>query len=288
MRIERMTDEKMTITSAVDAYISHLMLSRKPRTAEQAMFVLHPFKRIFGDRLLSGFTRHDHDGYILNLPQGARTKTNHSVRICALLRHFDFPEGELKRMAKARPKFIKKPPVSYTQAEIEKFMAAARDHSFKAYAYFLFLWKSGVRDQEAAHATIDDVRDGVLYITAKNGFTPKNSEEREIPLPDDVRRLIAQLDRKPGQLLFPSRNGTVSQTWLRTAKRIAVRAGLDPAKVCLHKWRKTYVTRLLDKGVAPKTVMDLAGHASLNTTLLYASKSRTDQKKAAVLQAFAQ
>src|SRR5437667_10892745 len=89
-------------------------------------------------------------------------------------------------------------------------------------------------------------------------------------------------------LLFPSRNGTVSQTWLRTAKRIAVRAGLDPAKVCLHKWRKTYVTRLLDKGVAPKTVMDLAGHASLNTTLLYASKSRTDQKKAAVLQAFAQ
>src|SRR5436309_5128223 len=217
-----MTDEKMTITSAVDAYISHLMLSRKPRTAEQAMFVLHPFKRIFGDRLLSGFTRHDHDGYILNLPQGARTKTNHSVRICALLRHFDLPEGELKRMAKARPKFIKKPPVSYTQAEIEKFMAAARDHSFEAYAYFLFLWKSGVRDQEAAHATIDDVRDGVLYITAKNGFTPKNSEEREIPLPDDVRRLIAQLDRKPGQLLFPSRNGTVSQTWLRTAKRIAV------------------------------------------------------------------
>ena len=283
-----MTDEKITITSAVDAFISHLMLSRKPRTAEQAMFVLHPFKRIFGDRLLSGFTRHDHDGYILNLPQGARTKTNHSVRICALLRHFDFPEGELKRMAKARPKFIKKPPVSYTQAEIEKFMAAARDHSFEAYAYFLFLWKSGVRDQEAAHATIDDVRDGVLYITAKNGFTPKNSEEREIPLPDDVRRLIAQLDRKPGQLLFPSRYGTVSQTWLRTAKRIAVRAGLDPAKVCLHKWRKTYVTRLLDKGVAPKTVMDLAGHASLNTTLLYASKSRTDQKKAAVLQAFAQ
>src|SRR6184192_415687 len=129
-----MTDEKMTTTSAVDAYISHLMLSRKPRTAEQAMFVLHPFKRIFGDR--------------------ARTKTNHSVRICALLRHFDFPEGELKRMAKARPKFIKKPPVSYTQAEIEKFMAAARDHSFEAYAYFLFLWKSGVRDQEAAHATI--------------------------------------------------------------------------------------------------------------------------------------
>src|SRR6266550_1113412 len=132
-----MTDEKMTITSAVDAYISHLMLSRKPRTAEQAMFVLHPFKRIFGDRLLSGFTRHDHDGYILNLPQGARTKTNHSVRICALLRHFDFPEGELKRMAKARPKFIKKPPVSYTQAEIEKFMAAARDHSFEANSYSL-------------------------------------------------------------------------------------------------------------------------------------------------------
>src|SRR6266566_4402148 len=205
------------------------MLSRKPRTAEQAMFVLHPFKRIFGDRLLSGFTRHDHDGYILNLPQGARTKTNHSVRICALLRHFDFPEGELKRMAKARPKFIKKPPVSYTQAEIEKFMAAARDHSFEAYAYFLFLWKSGVRDQEAAHATIDDVRDGVLYITAKNGFTPKNSEEREIPLPDDVRRLIAQLDRKPGQLLFPSRYGTVSQTGY------VQRSGLQSAPVSIPR-----------------------------------------------------
>jgi integrase len=208
-----MTDEKMTVAEAVAAYIGHLMLSRKPRTAEQATFVLHPFKRIFGARPLHSFTRHDHDNYILNLPQGARTKTNHSVRICALLRHFDFPEGELKRMAKARPKFIKKPPVSYTQAEIDKFMAAARDHSFEAYAYFLFLWKSGVRDQEAAHATIDDVRDGVLHITAKNGFSPKNSEEREIPLPDDVRRLIAQLDRKPGQLLFPSRNGTVSQTW---------------------------------------------------------------------------
>src|SRR5438552_19083325 len=106
-----MTDEKMTITSAADAYIPHLMLSR---TAEQAMFALHPFKRIFGERLLSGFTRHDHDGYILNLPQGARTKTNHSVRICALLRHSDFPEGELKRMAKATTKFINKAPVRST------------------------------------------------------------------------------------------------------------------------------------------------------------------------------
>src|SRR5437762_14141426 len=99
-----MTDEKMTITSAVDAYISHLMLARKPRTAEQAMFVLHSFKRIFGDRLLSCFTRHDHAGYILNLADGARTKPNHSVRICALLRYSDFPQGELKRMAAARPK----------------------------------------------------------------------------------------------------------------------------------------------------------------------------------------
>src|SRR5438128_10630089 len=104
-----MTDEKMTITSAVDAYISHLMLSRKPRTADQAMFVLHPFKRIFGDRLLPGFTRDDHHRYIVNRPQAGRSNTNNSARNCALLRHFDFPEGELQRLATSRPKHIKKP-----------------------------------------------------------------------------------------------------------------------------------------------------------------------------------
>jgi integrase len=52
---------------------------------------------------------------------------------------------------------------------------------------------------------------------------------------------------------------------LRALKVAAKRAGL-PAEVCLHTFRHTAITVMLDNGVSLKVVSEIAGHSSVAIT----------------------
>jgi len=57
-------------------------------------------------------------------------------------------------------------------------------------------------------------------------------------------------------------------------------AGVDKGKRGPHILRHTFCTRLHQKGVAPFTVKDLAGHKSLNTTMRYIKIENKGQAEA--------
>jgi len=52
--------------------------------------------------------------------------------------------------------------------------------------------------------------------------------------------------------------------------------------LCFHDLRRTFGTRLANKGISPKILQELMGHAKLESTMKYYVGTDMDQKKAAV------
>jgi integrase len=81
---------------------------------------------------------------------------------------------------------------------------------------------------------------------------------------------------------------------LRTLKRLVNQAGLQcgtcegckERQECgewfLHKFRSTYITRLLRAGIDLRTIMRLSGHSDLDTILKYLRPADNEETQAAI------
>jgi integrase len=110
---------------------------------------------------------------------------------------------------------------------------------------------------------------------------PKNGKGRRIKLTsgaaealrDHLERQLREIDRlgslyQDQGLIFPSKRGTTMSARnlvARSFKPILKRAKLPDIR--LHDLRHTCATLLLGKGVHPKFVQELLGHATISITL---------------------
>lgn len=158
-------------------------------------------------------------------------------------------------------------------AETEfQHMMKARDM-----ALLTLLLGSGLRISELVSLNLDTWREAML-----NGWLTiigKGDKERVVPPSDEAIEYVqAYLRVRPdvppdidGHMLFVSRKSSrLSQVQIeRIIRTLAQEAGIKK-KITPHKLRATWVTQLLISGANPREVQALAGHESLDTTMLYA------------------
>lgn len=148
----------------------------------------------------------------------------------------------------------------------------------------------GMRAGEIAALEKADINLALGILTVKRAVRrnvvgkPKNNQEREIAL---SKTLAAELEaymasHPDGARVLYQDNGRpmtyrVLQTWMR---RCCVRAGL-PENSHTHLMRHSFITNLgAESKVAPRVIMDLAGHQSLDVTLGYMHLHRHAAKAA--------
>jgi integrase/recombinase XerD len=169
-------------------------------------------------------------------------------------------------------------PATYTQAELKRLFAACHGLEKTAFATLLL---TGLREQELCYLSWKDVdlKRKTIKVTGegKDGFSPKDYEERVIPIPPDLLVLLKRLPRK-SEWVFPGAKGGRETHLLRRLKAVAKRA--DVQEATLHKFRHTYATRLLEKSCDIVTVQHLMGHSDLDTTRQYLSPDDTLKRKA--------
>lgn len=164
------------------------------------------------------------------------------------------------------------------KAEIDALLACPNrctQQGHRDYALLLFLYNTGSRASEASELTIGD-----LHLDhASVDILGKGRKRRQCPLwPATVRELRALVvGRTPQEHVFVNRCGQPMTRFGVHAlvERTAVKAqgtmpSLATKRVSPHSIRHSTATHLLSSGVDINTVRAWLGHASLETTNVYA------------------
>jgi integrase len=279
------------ITSAIEMFLQHVRVHSpdKPRTVTRYTAVMDHVMRILGRKaFVEAITRADIDDYKA-ARSGESSEQHPNRRITPrtinyeiavlrtlfyfLIRERNLPMGNpcanFKPLKDPRVKAKRRPP-TYRQEELERIFAQCDEMERAIFATLLL---TGLREEELCYLTWADVdlrdpENATLRVTGegKEGFSPKDYEERIIPIQPELTELLAGLPRRSA-LVFPTKTGNRQTHLLRRLKGIAAAAGVEGAT--LHKFRHTYATRLLERGGDIVTVQRLMGHSDLDTTRQY-------------------
>lgn len=221
-----------------------------------------------------------------------RTIYNRHANVLSFLR---FCKLDTKKLAERRPKYEKALPEVYRPEELGRFFASLKSEHL--YLIFSILLECGLREQEAMYlewANVDLNR-GVLRVRAnpRFGFKVKDSEQRDVPIPGDLLERMSKWRAKHphDRLVAGTKTDTPNTHLLRTLKRLVNKAKLNCGscrgcveyKECshwfLHKFRATYITRLLREGLDLRTVMRLSGHSDMESVMRYLSPADNKEVK---------
>ena len=290
------------LSEAIKLFLEHVRVHSpdKPKTHQRYRKVLDHVERILGKRkFVEAFTRIDIDDYKTarskecsqqhkNRPIAPRTI---NYEVCVLRTFFYFlanergirvenPCARFKPLKDQKAKARRKPP-TYTQQELDKIFGKCDEGEKTIFATLLL---TGLRDQELCFLAWRDVdiknpKNAAIKVSGegKDGFSPKDYEERPIPIPEELAQRLAKLPRT-SEWVFPNKKGQRMTHLLRRLKEIA-----DAAKVpnaTLHKFRHSYATRLLESGCDIVTVQKLMGHSDIETTRQYLDPDEALKRKA--------
>lgn len=168
-----------------------------------------------------------------------------------------------------RPTVESAPRIGLTLSESRALLAAAEQHSPRAYTLVLLLLTTGLRISEAIGADIDSIGDdgghAILNVVRKGGGRGR------VPLPPAVLAAVRGLigDRTEGPIFLKfRRDGRMNPRAARhVLVAIATRAGLG--HVHPHRLRHSAATLALKSGADVVRVQRMLGHKRPETTMRY-------------------
>ena len=209
------------------------------------------------------------------------------ARKCSALRQFygfladeglrdDDPSAALPRPRTRRPlpRLLDHREVGLLLAQAEIEAQEPAPAGARMLALLELLYGSGLRATELVSLPLNAVPRDAPFLT----ITGKGGQQRMVPVSTRAgHALKAWLAVRPlgGRHVFPARVGTKSATHLsrvrlfQLLRELALRAGLDPAKVSPHVLRHAFATHLLEGGADLRVLQTLLGHADIATTQIY-------------------
>jgi integrase/recombinase XerD len=152
------------------------------------------------------------------------------------------------------------------------------------------LYAAGLRVSELAGLPLSAVKGKEEFILVRG----KGGKERLAPLGPSAKAAIGSYlsvrdeflpKKKTGaaeRYLFCSRGSggfLTRQRLHQLLKELALKAGLDPAKVSPHVLRHAFATHLVEGGADLRSVQTLLGHADIATTEIYTHVAKDHLKK---------
>ena len=177
------------------------------------------------------------------------------------------------------PKLGRSLPKALSESEVEALLRAPEldtPSGLRDRAMVELMYAAGLRVSELVllPATAVNLRQGVLRVRGKG------NKERLVPMGEEAQHWLERyladarpelVGKRQREALFLSRSAeplSRQQFW-STVKQLAVRAGIDAARVSPHGLRHSFATHLLERKVDIRVIQVLLGHAKLENTALY-------------------
>lgn len=215
-------------------------------------------------------------------------KASTAARKLSALRQFHrflYAEGFADRDATANvdaPRRGRPLPKVLTEAEVDTLLEAARAEpgaeGVRLACLLEVLYATGLRVSELVTLPLAAARreEPFLIVRGKGGkerLVPLSQPAREaLSLYRDWRKVFLPGDGAESPHLFPSRSKEghlTRQRFGQMLKELALKAGLDPAKVSPHVLRHAFAGHLVAHGADLRAVQQMLGHADISTTQIY-------------------
>lgn len=229
--------------------------------------------------------------FLRNEGYADHTVFNRYRRVTSFLKWAGVKEEQLPDKRDKKPTRPKHEPESYTLEEATKLIASC-ENPRNALTFELML-KTGLREREVAYLEWWNIDFAQRVVTVRNkealGFRIKDNDERAVPLEAELLENLREWQKTHGErrFVFGTANDQPEGHFLRALKLAVRDAGLNcgvcetcaRSKQCerwwLHKFRATFATLCLQRGMDVKTLMKLLGHEEMEVTLRYLSAAKT-------------
>jgi|ERR1700723_10115 len=270
-----------TLSQAVAAFLLERGTQTDARGLARWKWELDLFKRVSGSTYLDEVGRADVFRYWQHYKtegSAPRTIFNRIQTLLTFLNNRGIV-GLLKPTE--MPKYDEPVVDYYSDDELRLFFAACDSEGRLRYQFFLY---TGCREREVMYMTWQDVDfDGrTVTVQAKKGFSTKNRRSRIVPVPvvlvEALRTYKTLYPDRPTIFRNKKEDG-VEGHFLGKLKAIVKKAGL-PGRWNLHKFRRTFATRHLEKGTPIQDLQDWIGHADLLTLRRYLANVNVKSERA--------
>ena len=310
---------RITLIDAVEEFLKNAEASKKSKTLNGYRLNLNQFREScpqikFIDQVDIKTLRAFRD-WLKAKGYDPRTQHNRLLTILSLLKDHKISTGfSLKQDL---PTYEENPPVPFTDEDLKKLFAVMDEEEQLRYKFFL---GTAAREQEVQYATWQDINFEKMefHVRAKKdvGFTPKNHERRDVPMPKSLVALLKERSKqKPhSRWIFVNGDGNPEGHFLKKLKRLALKAGIncgecvttvnkgryeskrpvevscktDPVceHIFLHRLRKTCASRWEASAIPVRTIQHYLGHKSLETTMIYLGVTDSAKLRKNIDQAF--
>lgn len=177
-------------------------------------------------------------------------------------------------------------PKSLTVVEEKKLLRWCRRNDPELFRMAVLVGNTAIRVRELAYLQWSDVDGASLKVTAKEGWKPKDYEERSIPMSPLARAVIVRQRRTAlSRWVFPREDGERYGRGLDLRMvRAFKKAGLGSGG--FHRLRHTYATRAIENGMKIEALRVIMGHSDCKTLQKYMHVSPEHLKQQASLVKF--
>jgi integrase/recombinase XerD len=280
-----------TLSGAIERYLEFIAIHRSLGTLRSYRLTLKLLYRSYRKIHIHEVRRDDILEFMMQCyRQGfcGRTVYNKLVIVLQFFRHY----GHARLVERSDwPAYVEAVRPIYQREEVELLLRHAEEDER---VLLKFLLASGFRDREVRCVAWRDIdfHSCIARVTVKTAwhFTPKNWEERVVPLPLALIQQLGDLKKRrhahSNSLIFPNSKGNPNASHIMIVKLVAERAGLN-CRQCrtkhgnscadgphcrhfyLHKFRHTFATEHLRHGVDIRTVQQWMGHRDIQSTMVY-------------------
>jgi len=237
-------------------------------------------------------SREEVRAFLAGLSSSGMAASTQARKLSALRQFYGFLftegiRGDDPTQTIAAPQARRPLPKILSGADLEKMLAAAAEDTspegLRLTLIVEMLYGGGLRVSELAGMTLAAVRAPANFLRV----TGKGNKERLSPLSPAARealdaylqvreKFVLEHD-KNNRYLFASRGEggfLTRRRFHQLLKGLAIKAGLDPAKVSPHVLRHAFATHLVEGGADLRSVQTLLGHADIATTQIYTHVAR--------------